>query len=461
MDARIESFATRSLADSSYLLAVGSDALLVDPQRDAWRFLAAAEARGLTVRYVLETHVHNDYVSGALEVRAATGAEVLAPAAGRYEFVHRGLSDGDEIDLDGVVIRALATPGHTPEHLSYLVAESAAPVAVFTGGCLIHGSAGRTDLLGDERAEELTRAQYRSVRLLAGLSDATRLLPTHGAGSFCAAAAPRTASGSTIGAERVANPALLAPDEEAFVRRQLDGLPRYPAYYRHMAPLNRAGPPLLSRLPDLPARSPAEVAARGAAGAWVVDGRDRLSFAAAHLPGSVNVELDDAFASYVGWIVPFGAPLLLVLPDPPDTAAAEATGQLLRIGYEQVEGYLAGGVAAWQASGRPVRHYPVATVDDLLRAAETAHPRVLDVRQPAEWAAGTLPGSLRVFVGDLPGRVDGLPRDAELWTVCATGHRAAMAASLLDRAGIPVRLVAKGGLPAETRPAAGGPATGR
>jgi hydroxyacylglutathione hydrolase len=447
MPAEIQAFATTALGDNTYLLAVGRDAALVDPQRDAWRFLAAAESRGLTVRYVLETHVHNDYVSGALEVRAATGAQVVAPARGGYRFPHRGMAEGDEVQLGRVVLRAMETPGHTPEHLSYIVWESDRPVAAFTGGSLLLGSAGRTDLSGGRRTDQLTRAQFRSLRRLADLPDQTRVLPTHGSGSFCAAAAPSQQSASTIGHQRRENAAMLAPDEDSFVRHHLRRLLRYPAYYRHMAPTNRAGPSVLAGLPELRPLSAAEVDRLRRSGAWVVDARDRWSFASAHLPGSVNVELDDAFASYVGWVVPFAAPTVLVLPEGGDGAGQEALTQLLRIGYDQVEGYLDGGVRAWSSSGRTALSYPVADVDDLRRANGTdGDPLLVDVRQPGEWAQGVIPGSVRLFLGDLPGRVDELPRDRELWTICRSGYRAAIAASVLDAAGSRVRLVAHGGV---------------
>lgn len=244
-----EIFITPGLGDNSYLVWSGSDALLVDPQRDAWRFLEAAKHRGLSIRYVLETHVHNDYLTGALAIEAATGAVIAAPARGNYQFPHRGLREGDEIRLGKLRIVALETPGHTPEHLSYLVFEGtdAVPVAVFSGGSLIVGSAGRTDLLGQEHTEELTRAQFRSVRRLADFADDVQLLPTHGAGSFCASTAPSLDRTSALGEERTANLALLAPDEDHFLRQQLSGLLAFPTYYRHMAPINRSGPPWCNR----------------------------------------------------------------------------------------------------------------------------------------------------------------------------------------------------------------------
>jgi glyoxylase-like metal-dependent hydrolase (beta-lactamase superfamily II) len=443
-------FVTPGLGDNSYLLVSGGEAALVDPQRDAWRFLAVAESRKLALRYVLETHVHNDYVTGALEVRAATGAEVAAPARGRYEFPHRGMAEGDEVRVGAVRLVAMETPGHTPEHLSWLVYEDGAgdPVAVFTGGSLIVGSAGRTDLLGTDVADELTRAQFGSVRRLGGLPPHVQLLPTHGAGSFCTASVPSMERTSTIGDELARNPALAPRDADAFVRQQLAGLRAYPAYYPHIAPINRRGPGVLRSLPRPPARAAEDVARRLEAGAWLVDARDRQAFAEAHVPGSVNIELDSMFGTYVGWVTPFNSPLVLLLPDPVDTALQEATTQLIRIGYERVEGHLDGGLDAWRSSNRPVRGYPTADVDDLCHAYLAGRPvQVLDVRQPLEWATGSVPGSLQVHLGDLPARLDRIPRDREVWTACASGHRASIAASLLDRAGVPVRLVARGGVP--------------
>jgi glyoxylase-like metal-dependent hydrolase (beta-lactamase superfamily II)/rhodanese-related sulfurtransferase len=448
MPAEIQVFPTIALGDNTYLLTAGRDAALIDPQRDAWRFLAAAESQGLTVRYVIETHVHNDYLSGALEVGSATGAQVVAPARGAYRFPHRGMAEGDEIELGGVVLQAMETPGHTPEHLAYIVAESGRPVAVFTGGSLLLGSAGRTDLLGDHSTEQLTRAQFHSLRRLADLPDQTRVLPTHGAGSFCAATAPSQQPPSTIGQQRRDNPAMLTPDEDSFVRQQLRGLPRYPSYYRHMAPANRVGPTVLGGPPEVRARTAADVDRLTRSGAWIVDTRDRWSFASAHVPGSINVELDDMFASFVGWVVPFRAPIVLVVAEPVDLLGQQALTQLLRIGYERVEGYLAGGIQAWLSTSRTALSYPVADIDDLHRATTTddVHPIILDVRQPREWAQGVIPGSLQLVVGDLPGRVGELPTDREIWTICRSGHRAAIAASLLDRAGRHVRLVAHAGV---------------
>jgi len=443
-------FVTPGLGDNSYLLASGDEAVVVDPQRDAWRFLAAADARKLRVRYVLETHVHNDYVSGALEIRAAAAAEIAAPARGQYAFPHRGMAEGQEVRVGALRLVAWETPGHTPEHICWLVYEDGRddPVAVFGGGSLIVGSAGRTDLLGPEMTDGLTRAQFRSLERLAALPPSVQLLPTHGAGSFCTASVGSMDRTSTIGAEIRANAALAARDEASFVRQQLSGLRDYPAYYAYMGPINRAGPAVLGRLPRVEGLAPGGVAQRLAAGAWLIDARERRAFADAHVPGALNVELDSSFGTYVGWITPFNSPLVLLLPEPARDALVEAVTQLVRIGYERVHGYVEGGLPAWQASGRPTRSYPTADVDDLCHAYLAGRPvQVLDVRQTVEWEAGRVPGSRHIHLGELPARLAEVPLGAEVWTACASGHRAAIAASLLDRAGVPVRLVARGGVP--------------
>ncbi|MFJ9542472.1 rhodanese-like domain-containing protein [Streptomyces sp. NPDC101225] len=445
----LDVFVTAGLGDSSYLLVSGREALIVDPQRDAWRLHQAADQRGATVRAVLETHVHNDYVSGAHEIRSSTGAQILAPAKGRYEFPHRPVDEGDELLLSALRLVAMATPGHTYEHVSYLVFEgdAAEPAAVFTGGSLLVGSAGRPDLLGPAHTDELTRAQYDSLRRLAELPATARVLPTHGAGSFCVAAMPTTRRTSTIEEEQRDNALLTAPDFAEFSTELRGELMAYPRYYRHMAPINRHGAPVLGRVPDLPALTAPDLAQRLGGEVWVVDGRDRDAFAAAHIPGSVNIELNSGFASYVGWMLPFDAPLVLVLPEPHDTTRAEAVTQLIRIGWTRITGYLDGGIDAWTGGGYEVRSYPTVGVGELCDATLAGPPPyVLDVRQELERAWGTVPGSRQTFLADLPEQLADLPYDRPVWVICSNGHRAAIAASLLDRAGIEARLIGEGGV---------------
>jgi hydroxyacylglutathione hydrolase len=340
----------------------------------------------------------------------------------------------------------MATPGHTYEHLAYLVFEGDAtePAAVFTGGSLLVGSAGRPDLLGPEHTDALTRAQYDSLRRLAALPATAQVLPTHGAGSFCVAAMPTTRRTSTIDAELRDNPLLTAPDFTEFSAELRDELMAYPRYYRHMAPINRRGAPVLGKVPDLHPINASDLAQRLNDEVWVVDGRDRDAFAAAHIPGSVNIELNSGFASYVGWLLPFDAPLVLVLPP---SGGTEAVTQLIRIGWDRIAGYLDGGIDAWTSGGYEVRSYPTGTVNDLCAAMHTGVPlHVLDVRQELERGWGGVPSSQQTFLADLPGHLDDLPRDRSTWVICSNGHRASIAASLLDRAGIPVRLIGDGGV---------------
>jgi len=463
----VEAFVTEGLGDSSYLLASGREAVLVDPQRDAWRFLEVAERRGWRVRHVLETHVHNDYLSGALETRAATDAEIVAPARGAYEFEHRPADEGDWLEVGSLRLTAWATPGHTPEHLSWLVTGAGTSGedlndarAIFTGGSLLVGSVGRTDLLGPVLTNALTADQQRSLLRIADLPGETRVLPTHGSGSFCSAGPVRSERTTTVDAERFGNPtfAMATASADEFRVRALDGLGRYPDYYAHMARLNRRGPRVLGRLILPPELDPAAFDSAAAAGATIVDARDRDAFAASHIRGALNIELSSGFAGYVGWLIEFGAPVVLVLPDAAD-ALAEATTELLRVGYERVQGWLEGGMDAWVASGRPVASYGTTSMAEAHRRNEAGDPAVLlDVRQPNEWATGVVPGSETIFVADLPKRLDELPDNRPVTVFCRTGHRASMAASILEGAGATVQLVAEGGAkdwPEALEPAAG------
>lgn len=456
----LELFVTPGLGDTSYLLASGREAVLVDPQRDAWRFLEVAHERGWRVRHVLETHVHNDYLSGALETRAATGADIVAPARGGYEFEHVPVDEGDEIELGGLRLTAIATPGHTPEHLAWAVSELGAaggftpglgdPAAVFTGGSLLVGSVGRTDLLGPALTDALTRDQQRTLARLAELPGSTRILPTHGSGSFCSAGPASTTRTTTIDAELGSNAtfALTDAEPEAFRVRALSDLGRVPAYYAHMAGLNRRGPRVLGRLILPPALDPATFESKASSGPTIVDVRDREAFAAGHIRGALNIELESAFSGYVGWLVPFGAPVLLVLPDGAPDALAEATTELLRIGYERVQGWLEGGVDAWAASGRLLASYETTDMPTVHRERLAGEDQsvLLDVRQPIEWSTeGVVSGSELIFVADLPQRLAELPAGEPVTVFCRTGHRASMAASMLEAAGREVRLVSKGG----------------
>jgi hydroxyacylglutathione hydrolase len=439
---------TPGLGNAAFLIGAGREAVVVDPPRDAWRVMAAAERRGWRITHVLETHVHNDYLSGGLELNAALGSEILAPARGRYAFDHRPMEEGGRLELGDVALTARATPGHTPEHLAWEIAAEAIdrPTAIATGGSLLVGSAGRTDLLGSGATEELTHDQFLTLRRLATLPDSTVVLPTHGAGSFCSVGPADGARTTTIGRERARNPLLSITDEEVFRATLLGGLGPYPDYYAEMAPINRAGPIVVGHLPEVDRITADGLRAAVAAGAHVVDGRGRRAFAESHLPGSMNIELSDSFASYVGWFVPFGASVVLILPEPLDESTEEAVSQLFRIGFDRIAGVLQGGIDAWAAAGGALDRYDVTTAREMVDA--DAGSQLLDVRYPNEWRdEGAVAGAIELSIGDLQERLDTLPRDRPITVMCKSGARASIAASMLDAAGFDVRLMATGGAP--------------
>ena len=422
---------TPSLGDRSYVVADGGVAAAFDPQRDVDRLLRVLDERGLRLTHVFETHVHNDYVTGGLDLARRSGAAYVLSADDEVGFERVGAADGDEFAVGGVVVRALHTPGHTPTHLSYVVSSGGRPVAVFTGGSMLYGTVGRTDLISPEATEGLTRAQFRSVRRLAGeLPADVSVHPTHGFGSFCASAPASGSDSSTIDRERETNLALTLDDEERFVERLVGGLTAHPRYYAHMAPLNRQGPPPVDLSPPEPV-DPAELRRRIGDGAWVVDVRPRALFARAHLAGTVAVEGSDSFVTYLGWLLPWGAPVTLVGDTPEEVA--EAQRQMARIGIDRPAGAASGGVASWGEGGE-VRSFRSATFEELAGARSRGDVAVLDVRRDDEWGEGHIDGAQHIPLHDLEARMGEVPR-REVWVHCASGYRASVAASLLERAG--------------------------
>ncbi|WP_406263744.1 MBL fold metallo-hydrolase [Streptomyces sp. NBC_00191] len=434
------------LGNSAYLVDLGDGrALAVDASRDLRALRTAAARRGLTVAFAADTHLHADFLSGAVQLAADDGAAVLASAAGNRAFEHTALADGDETDLGGLTLRALATPGHTDEHLSFLLLDGARELGVFTGGSLIVGSAARTDLLGADRADELARAQYRSLKRLAKLPDATAVWPTHGAGSFCSAP-PGAARTTTIAAQKRANLLLAAPDEDAFVRELLGSLGSYPAYFDRLGEVNRRGPAVIGSAPTLAALTTAETRHLLGQGAQLVDVRPVADFAAGHIPGAISIPLRDQFATWLGWLLPDDTPLVFVTA--PGQDLAELTWQSLKIGYERPAGHLGGGMAAWTADGGPQQTIA------LVNAERIAGRPVLDVRQRAEHTTGHITEAVHIELGDLEARADEAPDGAVVH--CGHGERAMTAASLLQRAGHRDLAVLDGG-PADWSKATGHP----
>jgi hydroxyacylglutathione hydrolase len=410
------------LGNSSYLVELGDHrALAVDASLDLRALRAEAERRGLRVRFAADTHLHADFLSGAVQLAAVDGARVLASAAGRREFAHQGLDEGDEVDLGGLTLRALATPGHTGEHLSFELLDGSTVVGVFTGGSLIVGGAARTDLAGADRTEELTRLQYRSLHRLTTLSDATKVWPTHGAGSFCSA--PRGAERtSTIGQEKSSNPLLTAPDEDTFVERLLSGLGSFPAYFLRLAEANRRGPAVIHD-PTVAALDASKFSALADSGTVLIDVRPLRDFAAGHIPGALSIPLRPQFVSWLGWLLEPPTPFVVVRNANQDLA--EVTWQALKIGFNQPAGELAGGMASWDGP-------TIAT--PLVRGDEVGGTPVLDVRQLSEFVSGHIPGATHIELGDLPSRTADLPT-GPMVVMCGHGQRAMTAASILQRTG--------------------------
>ena len=425
---------TPSLGDRSYLAHDGDTALVVDPQRDIDRVTSLADRLGVRITHVAETHMHNDYVTGGLALSRAAGASYLVNAADPVRFDRTPVRDGDRLEAGGMRLRVLATPGHTFTHLSYVLEADGEVTGVFTGGSLLYGSTGRPDLLGPDHTVSLARAQYASARRLAReLPDSAEIFPTHGFGSFCAATQAQARS-STIGQEKQLNPALTA-GEQRYVDTLLAGLDAWPAYYAHMGPANTAGPPAPDLAPPRRAGA-AEVRRAIQAGEWVVDLRDRVAFAAGFVPGSFSFPLDGSFATYLGWVIPWGTPVTLLGETPEQVAAAQR--ELARIGIDRPAAAATGGPRDW-AGGRALATLRLAKFGDLAAASAAAgdrpgEPPVLDVRRRLEWDEGHIAGAVHIPFSELPGRLGEVPA-GEVWVHCHSGYRSMVAASMLAARG--------------------------
>lgn len=410
---------TPGLGDATYVLAHEGMAVVVDPQRDFDRFEVVLDELGADLRFVLETHLHNDYISGGRHLVARSGGELVVPAGAAPVYRHTPAFHNEDLDAAGFVLRPIHTPGHTPEHTSYLVLIEDRPVAIFSGGSLLVGSAGRPDLLGLDRADSLARLQYRSVRRLAKLPDEVGLYPTHGAGSFCTASGTGELT-STIGAERRSNPVLSYPDEESFVAGTLGGLVPYPSYYRYMGPANVNG------APEMPSLHPPKVDPEDIGpDEVIIDMRPKVDVAGGHLPGSLAIELRNDFGVWVGWVVEHNSPLYIVAN--PDQDVEEAVRQLARIGFDQVRGV----VTDLSTVEDDLVSYRLASVDQFREAIEIGA-QILDVRAPNEWAEGTIEGANRVYAPDvLASTPESLDMSEPVWLACGTGYRASITASAL------------------------------
>ena len=425
---------TAPLGDRSYLVHDGAVAVAVDPQRDIDRFLRAAGAAGVELVAVAETHLHNDYVSGGRQLAATTGATHLMAGGDEVSFTCVAVEGGEEHEFGHLRLRVARTPGHTPHHVAYVVDHGEGPAAAFTGGSLLFGTVGRTDLVGEDQTPSLTRRQYHSVRgLVESLADDVVVCPTHGFGSFCSSTPASGDQSSTIGKERRHNLAFQAGDEDSFVKTVLSGLTAYPRYYAHMAPINRAGPAPIDLSPPRRLDGP-ELARHLEAGEWVVDLRNRRAFAAVHVPRTVNAEMGTSFSTFLGWVIPWGTPVVLMSDDAAEVAAAQR--DLARIGIDRPAGMAVGDVRQLATSG--LEAYAVGNFADLHAAMaerqDDGAPVVLDVRRDDEWEQGHLEGAVHFHFSDLEAHMAEVP-PGRVWVYCATGYRSAIAASLLARSG--------------------------
>ncbi|HXC76677.1 MAG TPA: rhodanese-like domain-containing protein [Candidatus Acidoferrum sp.] len=421
----VEAVPAQELGNASFVVADRDRgvAVVIDPFRDVGPYLTIADRLGVRVTQALDTHLHNDFVSGRGELHAAAGTDIAE------------LAPGHDLQLGDITLQALHTPGHTPDHLSYLVTDRGRPRALFSGGAVMIGAIARTDLFGPHLAVQLALEALRTLQVrLRGLPDDIAVFPTHGSGSFCGTGG-HSGHETTMGHERATNPFFQTTEVMQFLARALNQQ-RYPAYYRDMAAINQAGPKLLGLDPPPPTKLSADaVESLMSDGAALVDVRLGRDYDKGHIPGSYSVGLDGPFSAWVGWLIPRGR--TIVLAGGTNVQHREAQRQLYRIGFDSVAGALDGGTDAWQAGGRELSTFETVDVEDLAAWILSAEPMtVVDARDEHEWSGGHVPGAVHIYVPDVPFRAAEIPAEAPVAVHCASGYRAGIAASLLEQAGL-------------------------
>ena len=443
------------LAHASYLIGSDGEAAVVDPQRDVDQYLDEAAAQGLKIKYVIETHLHADFVSGHRELAERTGAEIVFGKEAGATFPHRAVKDGDELTLGSVKLRVIETPGHTPESICVLVTETKKtgegardPQKILTGDTLFIGDVGRPDLAGGQgyTPQLMAAMMYDTLHnKILNLDDAVEVYPAHGAGSMCGKNLS-TEKSSTIGQQRKFNYALQPMTKDEFIRMMTAELPEAPAYFPKDAEINRTGASSLNELPPLSALSPAEVLKHIKQGEVVLDVRSAADFGAGHVPGSLNIGLGGQFASWAGTLISLEAPVVIVAES--EDKANEAQVRLARVGLEKVKGYLAGGIQAWHDAGFDVAAVPQITVAELKELIESdSYLQVIDVRRSGEYESGHAP---RAVTAPLANLREALPKlnlnpSRKTAVICAGGYRSSAATSIMQPLGFTNLLNVTGG----------------
>ena len=426
----IRTIETESLGNRGYIIDDGTVAVAIDVQRDYQRWIDAAKAANVKITHVLETHMHNDYVTGGYQLALKLNATYVIPQHSGANFTAHEIADSEVIEIGEIKAKAMHTPGHTEHHMSYELI-SGSKNAVFTGGGVLYGTVGRTDLVSQDKTEELTKAQYDSAQRLGdAVTDDAEVYPTHGFGSFCSSADGSGDTSSTIGNEKKQN-IVFKTQREEFIKKIIAGLGPYPRYYAHMGDANQAGPEEVRQL-HIHSYASDEIGARlQQDNSWVIDTRSKKLFAAHHPQGAVGIELGKSFATYTGWIVPWSDKLLLVGDS--ERALLDAYKELSRIGMDSFVNGATHDLQSYLDAGDKAS-YKVATFDDL-KSKSSEKPYILDVRQEAERQDSYIQGSKHIPLQDVLSRINETPDDKEIWVHCASGYRASIAASLIDKMG--------------------------
>lgn len=449
---QIQRIEVPGLAHFSYVVSGSGMAVVIDPKRDFDTYVDYAAAHGLKITHILETHIHADYASGALGLAEATRAELWLSAHDtgedfEYKFKHREFKDGDELTVGCMRFQCVHTPGHTPEHISFLLYDNnrnpETPLAFFTGDFLFVGSLGRPDLLGEEAKLNLAKELHKSVHeRIKHLPDGLEVYPAHGAGSMCGSGMSDRQT-STLGYERATNPFFKLKDQKEFVDTILGSVPPFPDYYKRMKRVNSDGAPRMDQMPGKKALSPQQLKDAVAKDAVVLDVRRPEAFGGAHVPNAINIGAGTSLSTWAAWVLPYDKPIYIV--DEDGSSQDTVARSLIRVGLDQVAGYLKGGMKTWLEAGFEQGHIQQISVDELQAKKDAL---LLDVRGDGEWKGGHIATAKHIMAGDLPKKIDSLPRDKEINIICGSGYRSSISTSILRKAGFEKVVNVVGGMTA-------------